>query len=46
MERGGFHFPHRLSDQRVIYPSLERQHAFHAGKVIYSGLLADLFPRQ
>ncbi|MFI9510750.1 UbiD family decarboxylase [Nocardia sp. NPDC052566] len=45
VDRGEFHFPHRVSDQLAVYLSPEEQHTFMAGKVIYNCLLADLYPQ-
>lgn len=44
VERGEFHYPHKVSDQLAVYLSPDEQHTFMAGKVIYNCLLADLYP--
>ncbi|MFE3258447.1 UbiD family decarboxylase domain-containing protein [Nocardia sp. NPDC059091] len=44
VERGEFHFPHRLSDDLPVYLDDEEKHTYMAGKVIYNCLLADLYP--
>ena len=44
VDRGSFHYPHKVSDQLAVYLSIEEQHTFRAGKVIYNCLLADLYP--
>ncbi|MEU6580871.1 UbiD family decarboxylase [Nocardia sp. NPDC046763] len=44
VERGEFHFPHKLSDDLPVYLDDEEKHTFMAGKVVYNCLLADLYP--
>lgn len=44
VDRGEFHFAHKVSDQLAVYLSPEEQHTFIAGKVIYNCLLGDVRP--
>ncbi|MET9490509.1 UbiD family decarboxylase [Nocardia sp. NPDC006630] len=44
LDRGEFHYAHKVSDQLAVYLSTEESHTFMAGKVIYNCLLADLYP--
>lgn|GEM_PF-42195 len=44
IDRGEFHYAHKVSDQLAVYLSPEEQHTFMAGKVIFNCLLADLYP--
>ncbi len=44
VERGAFHYPPAVSDQLAVYLSPEESRTFSAGKLIYSCLLADLYP--